>query len=132
MAVEMEGVFACVVVVEDYLYDFVVLEDVGVGVDAVDGGVVGEVAGGESSVEGWYDRADVGYIVEECARIVSQLRFTVVGRGGCILVGSVPQDVHLEVKFERVVDWPKKLFTVCWHQGEVVKLVECIKKNRRG
>lgn len=46
----------------------------GVGVYAVDGGVVGEIAGGESSVEGWDFRADVGYIVEECARIASQLR----------------------------------------------------------
>ena len=61
-----------------------------VGVEAVDGGIVGEIAGGESGIEGWYYRSDVGYVVEECTRMASQLRYAVGGRGGCILVGSVP------------------------------------------
>lgn len=39
VAVEMEGVAAGVVVVEDDFNDFVFLEDEGVGVDAVDGGI---------------------------------------------------------------------------------------------
>lgn len=41
MAVEVEGVFAVVVVVEDYFDNLVLLKDKGVGVDAVDGGVLG-------------------------------------------------------------------------------------------
>ena len=45
MAVEMERMSACVVVVEDNLYDVVVFQDVRIGVGSVDGCVVGEVAG---------------------------------------------------------------------------------------
>ena len=44
VAVEMERMLACVVVVEDDLYDVVVLEDIRVRVDAIDGGVAGEIA----------------------------------------------------------------------------------------
>ena len=36
--------FASVIIVKDDFYNIVVLKDVRVGVDAVDGGVVGEVA----------------------------------------------------------------------------------------
>ena len=75
MAVEMEGVSARVVVVEYYLYNVIVFENVRISVDAVDGDVVGEFASGESSVEGWDLGADVGYIVEECAAKASQLRY---------------------------------------------------------
>lgn len=60
----MEGVFAWVVVVEDYVDDLVLLEDESVGVGGVDGGVVGGWAGGEGGVECWDDGASVGYSVE--------------------------------------------------------------------
>ena len=75
VAMEMEGMFACVIVVEDDFYNVVVLQDVGVGVDAVDGGVIGKVAGGKSGVECRDFRADVSYVVEECARGPSQLQY---------------------------------------------------------
>ena len=44
VAVEMERMLACVVVVENNLYNVVVLEDVRVRVDAIDGGVAGKFA----------------------------------------------------------------------------------------
>jgi hypothetical protein len=67
VAVEMEGVFSRVVIVEDDFYDFVLCEDEGVCVAAVDGGVGCVGAGGEDGVEGGDFGADVGYIVEEGA-----------------------------------------------------------------
>jgi hypothetical protein len=45
VAVEMEGVFAWVVVVDYDVYYLVFFEDEGVAVEAVDGGVVGFFAG---------------------------------------------------------------------------------------
>ena len=45
-------------------------------VPAVDRGIVGEVASGESSVECWYFGTDVGNIVEECARRACKLRYS--------------------------------------------------------
>ena len=62
--------FARVVVVEHNLYNVIVLQDKRVGVAAVNGGVVGEVAGGEGSVEGGNFGTDVGDVVEEGADIV--------------------------------------------------------------
>ncbi len=67
VAVEVEGVFALVGVVEDDVDDVVVGEDEGVGVGAVDGGVGGCGAGGEGGEEGGDFGADVGYVVEEGA-----------------------------------------------------------------
>jgi len=54
-----------IVVVQDYLNDFVVGKDEGVGVRAVDDGVGAVVAGGESGVERGYFGADVGDAVDE-------------------------------------------------------------------
>ncbi len=51
------------------------VEDVGISVDAVDGGVVGEFTGGESSVEGWDFGGHVGNFVEECTAVASQARY---------------------------------------------------------
>lgn len=107
--------FACVVVVEDDFYNVVVLQDVGVRVDAIDGGVVGKVAGGKSGVECRDFRADVSYVVEECAKGGKSAAVPVVRRGGGRLIGSVSKVVHLEVKVERVVDRAEELFTVCWY-----------------
>ena len=76
MAVEMEGMSARVEVVEYDFYDVVVFKDVRVRVDAVDGGVVGKCTGRKCSEEGWDFGADVGYLVEECAMIASQMRYS--------------------------------------------------------
>jgi hypothetical protein len=68
VAVEMEGVFAGVVIVDDDLDDFALLKDEGVGVCAVDGRVCGKVLGSaKSGVKGWDLLMDVGYVVEESA-----------------------------------------------------------------
>lgn len=68
VAVEMEGVLAVVFVVEDDFNDFVVLEDVGDGVCAVDAGVRCVVgADGEGAVKGGDLGEDVGFVVEEGA-----------------------------------------------------------------
>ena len=80
--------------------------------DAVDGGVVGKFASGESSVEGWDLGADIGYLVEECAAIESYLLYTWLERRD-ILIGSVPKVSHGEVKVKRVVDWAEQLFAIC-------------------
>lgn len=70
----MEGMSAGVEVVEYNLYHVIVFQDVRIRVDAVNGGVVGEFTGGESSVEGRDGGENVGYVVEERAAIASQLR----------------------------------------------------------
>ena len=67
VAVEVEGVFAGVFVVEDDVDDLVFGEDEGVGVGAVDGGVGGGGAGAHYCEEGGDFGADVGYVVEEGA-----------------------------------------------------------------
>ena len=64
---------ARVVVVENYLYNVVVLEHMGIGIGAIDGVVVGQVASGEGSVQSWDFGPDVGYIVEERAGTANQL-----------------------------------------------------------
>lgn len=74
MAVKMEGMSSRVVVVKDYLYDCIVFQDVRVAVDAVDGSVVGEFTGRESSIEGWDFRSNVCDFVKERTIIASQLR----------------------------------------------------------
>lgn len=64
---QVEGVFACVCVVEDDVDYVAAVEDEGVGVGAVDGGVGGCEAGGEGGEEGGNFGANVGYVVEEGA-----------------------------------------------------------------
>lgn len=66
VAVEVKGVLARVCIVEDDFDDFVLLENEGVGVDAIDCGVGGVGAGGEDGVEGGDLGADVGHVVDEC------------------------------------------------------------------
>ena len=65
VAVQVEGVFAWVVVVEDDFDGLVFGEDEGVGVGAVDVGDVCGCGGCEGGVEGWDFGGDVGGIVEE-------------------------------------------------------------------
>lgn len=67
----MEGMSAGVEVVKYNLYNVIVFQDVRIRVDAVDGGVVGEFTGGESSVEGRDRGENVGYVVKEGAAIAS-------------------------------------------------------------
>ena len=74
VAVQMEGVFARVHVVEDYLNDLVFLENEGVGIFTIDARVASRHTCGESAVKGGDFRANVGYVVEEgtCRRSVEQ------------------------------------------------------------
>ena len=65
-----------VVVVENYLYNGIMFQHVRVAVDAVDGGVVGEFTSGESSIEGWDFRSNVGDFVKERTIIPSQLWYS--------------------------------------------------------
>lgn len=71
----MERMSAGVEIVEYNLYNVIVFQNVRIGVDTVDGGVVGELPGGESSVEGGDRGENIGYVVEERATIASQLRY---------------------------------------------------------
>ena len=68
MAVEMEGMFARVVVVDDDFDDIVLLEDKGIGVGAVNVGVLSANPCRERTVEGWNLGFDVGDVIEEGAR----------------------------------------------------------------
>ena len=114
VAVEVEGVLARVVVVEDDFDDLVLLEDEGVGVGGVDGGVEGGGAGRQGGVEGGHFGADVGDVVEEG------------------VVGAVAEVVHCDVEVEGVVDSvPEGLF-VSGDEGKVVKRVEGVKESRGG
>lgn len=67
VAVEMEGMFSRVVIVEDDLDDLVVAEDELIGMGAVDEGVGCVGAGGEDGVEGGDFGSDIGFVVEEGA-----------------------------------------------------------------
>ena len=61
----MEGMFARVHVVEDYLNYLIFLEDVGIGVFAIDFCIAGGYTCGENAIKGGDFRADVGYVVEK-------------------------------------------------------------------
>jgi hypothetical protein len=65
VAVEMERVFAGIVIVQHDFDDFVFGENELARVGAVDGGVCGVGACGEGRVERGHFGADVGYVVEE-------------------------------------------------------------------
>lgn len=66
MSVQMERMFAGVIVVEDYLDNLVFFENVSVNVGSVDGSVGGRGPSGKSSVKRWDFGPYVGNIVEEC------------------------------------------------------------------
>ena len=128
----MERVSPRVEIVEDDLDNVVVFKDVGIGVDAIDGGVVGGRTSGEGSVEGWDRGTDVGDVVEECAIMTSQSRlFGLEGKKRCLLVGSVSKIVHRQVQVKGVVDRPEKLYVIRWDELEIVEFVEFVQKSRR-
>ena len=62
---------ARVVVVQHYFYYLIMFQDVRIGVDTVDGSIVGEFTGGEGSVKCWDSGSDIGYLVEERAAIAN-------------------------------------------------------------
>ena len=64
VAVQVEWVAACVVVIEDDFDNVVFLKDVRIGVDGVDGSVIGIRAGAEGCVKRGDFGSDVGYVVE--------------------------------------------------------------------
>ena len=64
---EMEGVFARVVVVDDDVNDLALVEDKSVGVGGVYFWLHGAFAGTEGAVESGHFRADVGDVVEGSA-----------------------------------------------------------------
>ena len=69
VAVEMERMFAWVGIVEDDVNDLAFGEDECVGVDAINGGICCGVTGGKGGIESRNFRFDVGYVVEEGARL---------------------------------------------------------------
>jgi hypothetical protein len=66
VAVEVKGMAAGVVVVDDYFDNLVLLENEWVGVFAVDGGIVGICATCEGCVKSGDFGGDIGDIIEEC------------------------------------------------------------------
>lgn len=67
VAVEMEGVFTRVFIVDDYFDGLAFLEDEGVGVGAVDERGHSGCGGREGGIEGGDFGVDVGYVIEESA-----------------------------------------------------------------
>lgn len=94
VAVKMEGVLARIVVVKNDFDDLVLLEDEGVGVRGVDGGIEGGGARGENGVEGGHFGSNVGDVVEEG------------------VVGAVAEVVHSDVEVEGVVNLVPNRFLV--------------------
>ena len=62
---QVEGMLAWIIVVEDDLDDLALLEDEGVRIAAVDCGIRGGVASRESRVKSWDLGLDVSDVVEE-------------------------------------------------------------------
>lgn len=114
VAVKMEGVAARIKVVDDNLDNFALLQDKGMGELAVDGRVVGEVAGGHGSVQGGNLGLGVSNVVEE----------------GIVL--SIAKVVHDDIELDDLVRLGQQLHLVIWHKRHIVKGVELVDKGRLG
>lgn len=75
MSVQVERMFAGVIVVEDYLDNLVLFENVSVNIGSVDGSIGGRGTSCKSSVESWDFGLYVGNVVEECTWLRSQIFF---------------------------------------------------------
>lgn len=114
VAVKMEGVAARIKVVDDNLDNLALFQDKGMGELAVDGSVVGEVAGGHGSVQGGNLGLGVSDVVEES------------------IVLSVAKVVHNDIELDDLVRLGQQLHLVIWHKCHIVKGVELINKGRLG
>lgn len=65
MSVQMEWVFACIVIVKYDFNNLALLENESVGIAAIDYRIHSSVTGGKSRIQGRDLRRDVGYVVEE-------------------------------------------------------------------
>lgn len=107
--VQVEGVLARVVVVQDDVDRVLVVEDKGLGVVAVHGRVGGIVAGGQGGEERRDFGRCVGDVVEECAYQVLAIKFTKhglrtkTGKEEGLLVGAITKVVHGQVERDSVV-----------------------------
>ena len=123
VAVEMHGVAAGVVVVDDDFDDLVGFGDEGVGVGAVDKGVGGGLAGREGGEEGGHFLLEVGYLVEGCAGGTEEVSWGLFGkeegRKGDEPVGAV-DDGEVEVQRDGAVDGSEELLSIVRKEEEVV------------
>jgi hypothetical protein len=108
VTVKMDGMTARVEVVDDDLDNFALLQDKGAGELSVDGGVVREIACGESCVESGHFGLSVGDVVEE----------------GVVL--SITEIVHDDVQLHDLVWLRQQLHLVIWYEIHVVKGVEFV------
>lgn len=127
MSVQVERVFAGVIVVEDYLDDLVLFENVSVNIGSVDGSIGGRGTSGKSSVESWDFGLYVGNIVEECTWLRSQI-FSYESQED-ILICTIAEVIHFHVQVERHVWIFEKLFAVLRHQGKVIKRIKFINRG---
>jgi hypothetical protein len=86
VTVKVKRVFPIVVVIQNNLNSLVIFEDKGVGVAAVDYGVLSVSTGGHDGVESWDGRLDVGVVVKEG------------------IVSTISQIVHLEIQYHSPID----------------------------
>lgn len=112
VAVEVEGMFAGVHVVQHNFHDLVLFEDEGDGVLAVDGGVGGHVTRSQGGVERWDFGSDVGEVVEKG------------------VIGAVAEVVHFHVEVEGVVNGVEDRFAVVGNEGKVVEWLEGFDESR--
>ena len=114
VAVEMEGVFAGVVVVDDDIDNVVLFQDEGVCVGAVDVGVCCRRSGCESCVQGRYLGRYVGDVVKEG------------------VISPVAEIVHRDCQRNSVVRLREKSDPVFGNKSKVVEGVKAVNESWGG
>lgn len=73
MSVQVEGMFAGIIVVEDNLDNLVLFENISVNIGPIDGGIGGRGTSSKSSEKSWDFGLYVGNTVEKCTWLRSQI-----------------------------------------------------------
>ena len=131
VAVEVEGMFARVVAVDNDFDDLAFLEDEGVGRTAVDVRIVDKGARGEGCVQRWNFGGSIALIVEEgTAGQVSKMIET--GSSEFLLICTVTEYTHVEIESDGVVHFVVECETIMRHKGEIVERFEIVDQSRSG
>lgn len=73
VSVQVERMFAGIIVVEDYLDNLVLFENISMNIGPIDGGIGGRDASSKSSVKSRHFGLYVGNTVEKCTELRSQI-----------------------------------------------------------
>lgn len=97
----MEWMLSSIVVVENNLNDIVFLQDVSIGIFAINGRICRFGSRSQNAVERWYYWCSVCNVVEKGAALASD--DIDVRRCMYLLVGAVSKIVHLQIKSDSLV-----------------------------